>query len=125
MADEKAPSRAPSRTVTATSGDVTVEVVPVDIPTVDNTSSAKDLKANLTFTEDADLHPTGEPDSDTEKEPGGAPATDPRRPPFATNHPDEKILTSLATGSGQHTPPDPSTVDADGWVRPHKAEENK
>lgn len=106
-------------------GDVTVERQDTTVETVGDDSSAKELKAQLTFKEDAGLHPTGEPDSPSEKEPGGPPATDPDRPPFATNRPDKPIITALATGSGQHTPPDPATVDADGFVRPHKAEENQ
>jgi hypothetical protein len=108
---------------TTTTTEQKVEWKDESVPSVDNESSAKELKENLTFKEDADLHPSGEPKSETEKEPGGPPATDPRRPPFATNHPQEEILTALATGSGQHTPPDPDTVDADGFVRPQKAEE--
>lgn len=118
MADEKKPS-APS--VKATEG--TVETIDVTVPTVDNDSSAKDLAAQLTHKDDVDLHPAGEPDSETEKAPGGPPATEPNRPPYATNRPDEAILTSLATGAGEHTPPDPATVDGDGFVRPHKAGE--
>lgn len=105
--------------------EVEVEYQDTKVETADNDSSAKELKAVLRFPEDADLHPAGEPKSDSEKDPGGAPAVDPNRPPFATNRPDVPIVTALATGSGQHTPPDPATVDADGSVRPLKAEENQ
>ena len=87
------------------SGEVTVEEQDTTVPTITNESSAKEVKERLTFKEDAKLHPTGEPDSETEKEPGGPPATDPDRPPFATSKPDEAILSALATGAGEHTPP--------------------
>lgn len=108
----------------ATSGQEVV-TVDVEVPVVDNSSSKEDLKEHLTHKEDAKLHPVGEPETETEKEPGGNPATEPNRPPYATNRPDEAILTSLATGAGQHTPPDPDTVDADGYVRPLSAEAKK
>lgn len=91
-------------------------------PTAD--MSGAEIKEALTVTEDAKLHPAGKPSDPASREPGGAPSTDPDRPPYATSRPDEPILTSLATGSGAHTPPDPATVDADGYVRPLKAEEN-
>lgn len=115
MADEQ------SEAEKATSGQE-VETVDVTVPVVDNTSSEDELKESLTHKDDAELHPTGEPETESEKEPGGPPATDPNRPPYATNRSDTPILHSLATGSGQHTPPDPATVDADGYVRPVKAE---
>jgi hypothetical protein len=86
--------------------------------------SAEEIKDALTFQEDRDLHPSGKPKG-TEAEPGGPPAVEPNRPPYSTNRGDVPILTSLATGSGAHTPPDPAHVDVDGHVRPLKAEEGK
>lgn len=99
-----------------------VEYVDESVPVADNSASKAELKEVMTFPEDAKLHPAGEPSSDSEKEPGGVAATDPERPPFATAQPDVAILTSLATGSGQHTPPDPKYVDADGYSRPSAAD---
>jgi hypothetical protein len=100
----------------------TVEQVDTTVATADNDSSKSELAATLTNKDDAKLHPTGVPSTETEKEPGGNPATEPNRPPFATNRSDTPIISSLATGAGQHTPPDPATVDADGNVRPVKME---
>lgn len=115
MADKKSDS--------AVIEEPTVEPVPPEEVKPASEMSGKEIKASLTFQEDAELHPAGEPASAPEKEPGGPPAEEPNRPPYATNRPDEPILTSLATGAGAHTPPDPATVDADGFVRPLKAEE--
>jgi hypothetical protein len=113
MADkEKAPEAAVA----------SVEEVPVEEVKPASEMSGKEIKDALVVSEDAKLHPSGEPDSETEKEPGGPPALEPNRPPYATNRPDEPILSRLATGSGAHTPPDPATVDSDGSVRPLAAE---
>ena len=102
-----------------------VEYVDESVPVADNSSSKKELKEVLRFPEDAELHPAGEPDSEPDKEPGGSAATDPERPPLSTARPDVGIVTALATGAGQHTPPDPAIIDTDGYARPLKAEENK
>ena len=109
----------------AKTSDGTVEFVDETVPVADNDSSKAELTKVLTFKEDADLHPTGEPKSEPDKEPGGTAATDPERPPLATARPDVPIITALATGAGQHTPPDPAIIDADGYARPLKAEEAK
>ena len=101
-----------------------VEPVPVEEVKPAADMSGAEIKDALTFQEDRKLHPAGEPADEASKEPGGPPATEPDRPPYATNRPDHPIITSLATGSGAHTPPDPATVDADGSVRPLKAEES-
>jgi hypothetical protein len=45
---------------------------------------------------------------------GGGPG---ERPPLATAHPDVPIIRSLATGAGQHQPPDPSEFDEQGRPR--------
>jgi hypothetical protein len=82
-----------------------VEEVPSEEVKPASEMSGKEIKEALTYQEDAKLHPSGEPDSETEKEPGGLPSLEPDRPPFATSQPDVPILTSLATGSGGHTPP--------------------
>ncbi len=102
-----------------------VEEVPVEEVKPAAEMSGEEIKDALMHAPDRKLHPSGEPKTETEKEPGGPPATDPERPPYATARADEPIIRSLATGSGAHTPPDPATVDADGAVRPLKAEENK
>lgn len=83
------------------------EVEPAEVEEVKPASemSGKEIKEALTVREDAKLHPSGVPDSEPEKEPGGPPAVEPNRPPYATNRADVPILTSLATGSGAHTPP--------------------
>ena len=106
-------------------GDELASVEPVEQEEVKPAAdmSGKEIKAALLVREDAKLHPSGEPDSETEKEPGGGPSTEPNRPPYATNRPDVAILERLATGAGAHTPPDPATVDSSGYVRPLKAEE--
>jgi hypothetical protein len=99
-----------------------VEEVPVEEVKPASEMSGKEIKDALTFQEDRKLHPSGEPDDEVSKEPGGAPATDPNRPPYATNQPDEPILTALATGAGAHSPPDPKYVDTDGYSRPSAAD---
>jgi hypothetical protein len=106
------------------SSEMQVERKDETIPVVDNDSSKKELKENLRFSEDAELHPVGAPDA-PDDEPGGPAAVDPNRPPVASNRPDVPLIASLATGSGQHTPPDPATVDSSGYVRPLKAEEEQ
>jgi hypothetical protein len=95
-----------------------VEPVPVEEVKPASAMSDKELKEALTFQEDAKLHPTGEPDDPGSKAPGGFADSEPNNPPYKTNHPDEPILTALATGSGAHTPPNPDEVDADGYSRP-------
>lgn len=120
MADSKSKS-GPSGA--ADGSDVTVERQDVTVATVDDDSSKKELAESLTFKEDVELHPVGSPPAPDDK-PGGPAAVDPERPPVSSNRPDTPLIAALATGSGQHTPPDPATVDADGYVRPHKAEEN-
>ena len=114
---------AESRESGSASKEGAVEFVDESVPVADNSSSKKDLKAVLKFQEDADLHPVGEPDSEPDKEPGGVAATETERPPLATARPDVPIISALATGAGQHTPPNPDWVDADGYSRPLKAEE--
>jgi hypothetical protein len=121
MAESTSKTRSTSSATTADDA-VTVERQDTTVETVSDDSSKKELEANLTFKEDAELHPVGAPPAPDDK-PGGPPAVDPERPPVSSNRPDTPLITSLATGSGQHTPPDPSTVDADGYVRPHKAAE--
>lgn len=119
MADDKKDAGAPA------SGVASVEVVPPEEVKPASEMSGKEIKDALSYPEDAELHPSGMPDSETEKEPGGPPAVEPNRPPYATNRPDEAILKSLATGAGAHTPPDPATVSGDGYVRPAAEEEKK
>ena len=41
----------------------------------------------------------------------------PEDPPVRTTRPDVKILSSLATGAGQHVPPDPEKYDEMGRPR--------
>jgi hypothetical protein len=43
-----------------------------------------------------------------------APDTNPEAPPLHTGKPDEPIAQVLASGSGEHTPPDPDVFDPDG-----------
>jgi hypothetical protein len=95
-----------------------VEEVPAEEVKPASEMSGKEIKDALTFSEDAKLHPAGEPSDEVSKEPGGIPATEPNRPPYATGKPDEPILTALATGAGGHTPPDPDEFDSEG--RPEK-----
>ena len=116
MAESKKPA--------AADNDVQIERKDETAPTVDNESSKKELEASLTFREDAELHPVGAPEP-PDDQPGGPAAVDPNRPPVASNRPDVPLVSSLATGSGQHTPPDPDTVDSTGYVRPLKAEEEQ
>ena len=95
-----------------------VEPVPVEEVKPASEMSGQEIKDALTFQEDAKLHPAGAPSDPGSKEPGGSADTEPNRPPYKTDRPDEPILSALATGSGAHTPPDPADVDADGYSRP-------
>jgi hypothetical protein len=108
----------------AAASEMQVERKDESVPVIDNSSSRKDLKENLRFSEDAELHPVGAPEA-PDDQPGGPAAVDPNRPPVASNRPDVPLIASLATGSGQHTPPDPATVDSSGYVRPLKAAEEQ
>jgi hypothetical protein len=101
---------------------IKVEPVPVEEVKPAAEMSGKEIKDALTFQEDAKLHPSGEPSDPGSKEPGGVADTEPNRPPYKTNRPDEPIITALATGAGAHTPPDPDEVDADGYSRPKSAD---
>ena len=109
----------------ADSKEAKVEPQPVEEVKPAADMSGQEIKDALTYQEDAKLHPSGMPSDPGSKEPGGVADTEPNNPPYKTNHPDEAILTALATGSGAHTPPDPAEVDGDGYVRPAKAEEKK
>ena len=60
---------------------------------------------------------TSEPKKSADKTsyPGGD--ADPEDPPVRTTRPDVPIVQSLATGAGQHVPPDPKVYRWDGRVR--------
>lgn len=60
---------------------------------------------------------TSEPEksADQTSYPGGE--ADPEDPPVRTTRPDVPIVQSLATGAGQHVPPDPDVYRPDGRLR--------
>lgn len=84
-------------------------------PTADK--SAAEIKDSLTFQEDRDLHPTGEPKRSADKtsSPGGEAYPD--DPPVRTGRPDVPIVRSLVTGAGAHVPPDPKKYTPEGRPR--------
>jgi hypothetical protein len=61
---------------------------------------------------------TAEPPAEADKSsyagPGDAEA---EQPPVRTTRPDVPIAVSMATGAGQHVPPDPDKYDAEGRVK--------
>jgi hypothetical protein len=80
-------------------------------------TGGEELKDALINQGDRDLHPSGEPEAGMDKTsyPGGG--GEGERPPVATSRPDVPIVQSLATGAGQHQPPDPEQFDAMGRPR--------
>lgn len=59
--------------------------------------------------------------ADATSDPVGLDTAEVHDPPVRTNRPDVPILSSLATGAGEHVPPDPETHDPDG--RPKQPED--
>jgi hypothetical protein len=110
MADKNSETRVTQSAQDAPGGVEGTQVEPT-------TSLTKDVKQRMTFTGDADLHPSSlEHAADRTSLPG--PEYPPlERPPVSTTRPDREILRSLVTGAGAHTPPDPDKYDAEGRPR--------
>jgi hypothetical protein len=92
-------------------------------PTAD--MSAKELKAVLDHEPNKELHPAGEPKKVTDKAHKNPPLAaqiegldaELHDPPLRSPHAGEKLIRTLATGAGAHTPPDPEKYDAFGRPR--------
>lgn len=80
-------------------------------------SKSDDVREHLAHAPDKEHHPKGEPkmSADQSSYPGGEATID--DPPVRSPRYDEYILSSLATGAGQHVPPDSDKYDEQGRVR--------
>lgn len=77
-----------------------------------------DTKAELTNPKDVKLGVLKEPEHPADKTSAPGPYDLPiERPPFSTGRPDVPIVTSMVTGAGAHTPPDPEEFTPDGRPR--------
>lgn len=118
MAEQKNRPAAPEAPVEVTQtavdspGGVSLQQVE---PTVDR--SDKDLKADLTRPDEADLA-LQEPSHPADRTPYPVAEQPPHeRPPFSTARPDVPIVSSAVKGAGAHTPPPPDQFLPDGRPR--------